>query len=281
MISSFDLTKLKLLLKDFHNMTNIRITVFDDSFHELAAYPEEIAPFCRIIRSDEHAAAQCHLCDSRACGIAAKRRSLYTYLCHAGLTESITPIIIGNIIIGYLLFGHVFSYASHEEGWRQIKRRCGNYRIDLEQLESSCGELPVTTEDYISSASHIMQAVASFLCMERMVTLRHQELPIQIDEYIQAHFTENIDSLRLAEHFGIGRTQLYEIAKQNYGVGIAAHIRNLRIEKARGLLAQQPGLPLSEIASQCGFSDYNYFITVFKKIVGMPPKAYAGSVTSQ
>ena len=44
MISSFDLSKLKLLLKDFHHMTRIRITVFDDSFHELAAYPELPAP---------------------------------------------------------------------------------------------------------------------------------------------------------------------------------------------------------------------------------------------
>ena len=35
MISSFDMNKLKLLLKDFYNMSKIRITVFDDSFHEL------------------------------------------------------------------------------------------------------------------------------------------------------------------------------------------------------------------------------------------------------
>ena len=278
MISSFDLTKLKLLLKDFHNMTRIRITVFDDAFHELAAYPEQRAPFCRIIRSDPEAAAQCHRCDAQACMTAAKRRTTCTYRCHAGLTESITPIIIGNITIGYLLFGHVFSYPSHEEGWTQIQKLCSDYRLDLPLLKEACLKQPVIPEDYISSASHIMQAVASYLCMERMVTLRRQELPVQIDEYIQAHYTEKLDATLLTEQFNIGRTQLYEVARQNYGVGIATHIRNLRIEKARKLLTEQSGLSLAEIASACGFDDYNYFITVFKRMVGMPPKAYADSV---
>lgn len=280
MISSFDMAKLKLLLKDFYNMTNIRITVFDDSFHELAAYPEQIAPFCRIIRSDTDAAAQCHQCDAQACEIAAKRRALYTYRCHAGLTESITPIIIGNIIIGYLLFGHAFSYASYEEGWEQIQKLCEGYSIDMNKLETACRKQPLIADGYISSASHIMQAVASYLCMERMVSLRQQELPVQIDEYILAHFTENIDAMHLSKHFGIGKTQLYEIANQNYGIGIAAHIRNLRIEKARRLLSEQSGLSLAEIAAECGFDDYNYFITVFKRTTGVSPRAYANSTDS-
>lgn len=275
MISSFNLSKLNALLKDFHHMTGIRITVFDDTFHELAAYPVQIADFCQIIRTDETAAAQCHLCDSRACEIASKRRESYTYQCHAGLTESITPIIMGNIVIGYLLFGHVFSYPSQEEGWQHIKECCKNYQIDMQTLKMFIKKLPCTTEDYITSASHIMQAVAVYLCMERMVSLHQQELPVQIDTYIQEHFTEKIDAIRIARHFRIGKTQLYELAQQNYGMGIAEHIRNLRIKKAKHLLSECPDLSLAEIASHCGFHDYSYFITVFKRIVGMPPKAYA------
>lgn len=274
MISSFDLAKLNALLVDFYNLTKIRITVFDYSFHELAAYPEHIAPFCRIIRSDENGACQCRLCDQKACEVASRRRTLYTYQCHAGLTESITPIIVGNIIIGYLLFGHVFSYPSHEAGWERMKELCKNYRINLQDLKMACWRQPVITQDYISSASHIMQAVASYLCMERMVSLHQQELPVQIDEYIAAHYTQRLDAVTLARHFQIGKTQLYEIARQSYGIGIAEHIRNLRIEKAKQLLIEQPELSLAEIASSCGFGDYNYFITVFKRVVGMPPKTY-------
>lgn len=240
-----------------------------------ASSQHQIAPFCQVIRSDPSCAEKCHQCDAQACEVASRKRSIYTYRCHAGLMESITPVILGNIVIGYLLFGHVFSYSSHEEGWEQIKRFCQDYPIHKDSLKSACFQQPLIANDYINSASHIMQAVSAFLCLEQMATLRQQELPVQIDNYIHAHFTENINTMTIARHFGIGKTRLYEIAKENYGIGIAECIRNLRIDKAMQLLKEQPGLSLAEIASLCGFSDYNYFITVFKRIVGVPPKIYA------
>lgn len=256
-------------------MTQIRITVFDDSFHELTSYPDTIAPFCQIVRSSPKGSFKCHECDQHACEVASKSRALYTYRCHAGLTESIAPIIVGNIVIGYLLFGHVFSYSSHQEGWDMIQKLCSPYHLPIQDLKMACWRQPIISEDYIASASHIMQAVGSYLCMERMVSLRQQELPVQIDEYILAHYTEAIDAVSIAQYFDIGKTKLYEIAKQNYGIGIAEYIRKLRIEKAKQLLLEQSELSLAEIAAECGFEDYNYFITVFKRLVGMPPKAYA------
>jgi len=273
MISSFDLNKLNSLLEDFYNLTQIRITVFDDQFTELASYPEQIAPFCQIIRTDINGLKQCKKCDEDACRRAAKQHSLYTYRCHAGLTESITPLYLGNVIIGYLLFGHVFSYHSHEIGWSSIEDKCKHYAIDMSNLKKQCFSMPLHSDSYITSASHILEAVASYLCLERMAYLRHQELPVQIDDYIQAHFTEDISAIDIAQQFDIGKTHLYEIAKRNYGVGIAEHIRNLRIEKARNLLTETD-LPLAEIASECGFKDYNYFITVFKRKMGISPKKY-------
>lgn len=44
MMSSFDITKLHSLLKDFYNLTKIRITIFNDNFQELTSYPTEIPP---------------------------------------------------------------------------------------------------------------------------------------------------------------------------------------------------------------------------------------------
>lgn len=274
MISTFDLSKLNSLLQDFYNITKIRITVFDDSFHELTAYPQHIAPFCQIIRTDPQAAVQCELCDFHACQTAAHRRLPYTYQCHAGLTESIVPLHLGNVIIGYLFFGHVFSYSSHKEGWKRIQEKCACYNVDKSLLKSACLECPIIPDDYITSASHILQAVAAYLCLERMAVLKRKELPAQIDEYIGAHYNEDINADAICRHFQIGRTYLYEISGQNYGCGIAEHIRKFRIEKAKTYLVERPDMKINEIASACGFSDYNYFITVFKKITGMPPRQY-------
>lgn len=274
MISSFNLDKLEDLLRDFHTLTRIRITVFDDKFRELTAYPKQPASFCQLIRTDDAAKEACSLCDKRACETASRRHAPYTYRCHAGLTESIAPLYLGNILVGYLLFGHIFSYPDHETGWVSIQKLCHGYKIDPEALKMTVWERPVISADYILSASHILQAVASYLCLERMVTLHQQELPFQIDAYINKHYTEEINVHTLCTQFQIGKTSLYEFSKQNYGMGIAEHIRNLRIEKAKQLLIEQPDLHVSEIASLCGFSDYNYFITVFKRLVGTPPQRY-------
>lgn len=279
MLSTFDRTKLQSLLEDFYTLTHIRITVFDEKFQELASYPEHIAPFCQLIRTDVNGYKNCKKCDEEGCKKAAIQHSLFTYHCHAGLTESITPLYLGNIVIGYLLFGHVFAYSSHETGWNIIREKCKNYQIDLSRLRDACYLLPVHSKEYITSASHILETVASYLCIERMTSLSHQTLPVQIDEHILSHYTENIDAMMIAKKFNIGKTQLYEISKQNYGIGIAQYIRNLRIEKAKQLLHSSE-LSLAEIASQCGFRDYNYFIVVFKKMVGISPKAYQKQLIS-
>ena len=277
MISTFNLEKLHSLLQDFYHITRIRITVFNEHFEELTSYPEHIAPICQLIRTDSVGRARCHSCDEEACKRAAKYHTAYTYRCHAGLTESIIPLYLGNIIVGYLLFGHVFSFDSHESGRKTIEENCRDLRIDKEILRAECTSMPIHSDDYIRSASHILNAVASYLCLERMASVQRETLPVRIDEYIQAHFTEEIDVPDIAAAFRIGKTKIYEIAKQSYGCGIAEHIRSLRIQKAKQLL-QDTNLSLAEIASQCGFKDYNYFIVVFKRSAGMPPKAYQASL---
>ena len=148
------------------------------------------------------------------------------------------------------------------------------------QLEVSYCKQPLIQKDFIESASHILQAVAYYLCLERMVSLHQQELPLQIDEYLSAHYTEDINVSTLCQEFQIGKTHLYEIVKQNYGVGLAEHIRNLRINKAKALLENHPDMTLADIAFSCGFKDYNYFITVFKRIAGVSPKKYVSKKIS-
>ena len=81
----------------------------------------------------------------------------------------------------------------------------------------------------------------------------------------------------LCDQFEIGKTQLYRIAKELYGCGIAQHIRKLRMDLAMSLLTEKKSMSISEIASTCGYGDYNYFISVFSREVGCPPMVYRKS----
>ena len=276
MVSSFNIEKLTSLLKDFYTVTQIRITVFDESFREIASWPRERAEICRLIRSNPTACSRCITCDKLACETAARRQDTYVYSCHAGLMEAIMPLRLSNLTIGYLFFGHVFSYPDHETGWKQIRRNCRDYHLSEEELKNACFSSPIVSEPYLLSASHLLCAVANYLCMERMATLRLENLPLQIDHYINTHLSEESPSANsLCRYFQIGKTTLYKIAKESYGLGIAELIRSLRIKKAQELLTENPEIPISQVADLCGFQDYNYFITVFKHLTGLPPKRYA------
>ena len=280
MLSSFDLVKLNALLKDFYNLTHIRITIFDDRYQEITSFPRQVAPICRFIRSDASAETSCITCDREACRRASESRLTYIYRCHAGLTEAVAPVFMGNIVIAYLLFGHLFCYSSRDVGRREIISNCQKYDLDLTLLNDMISELPDTSEDYILSAVHILEAVASYLCLDKMITLKQQGLHVQIDKYIAEHFTEDIGADAICQRFNIGRTALYEFSKQNYGMGIAKHIRNLRIEYAKQLLAEKNEFNISQIAEACGFADYNYFITVFSQTTGISPRKYRLQQTS-
>lgn len=274
MISIFDLEKLRGLLKDFYAISRIRITVFDENLTELVSYPEKVAPYCAVIRRTSKGYDACMACDREACRAASKKHTTHIYRCHAGLTEAVTPLYVGDVLVGYLLFGHVFSYSSREEGWRTIAAKCEKLGVDQERLRETLMSAEVIEKDYIRSAAQILHAVASYLILEHMATLKEDLVAVRLDAYLSAHFAEKLSAPSVCDYLGIGKTQLYELSRQLYGCGIAERIRTLRIERAKTLLTGSPDLPMAEIASLCGFNDYNYFITVFSREVGLSPSAW-------
>ncbi len=274
MISIFDLEKLRGLLKDFYAMSSIRITVFDENLTELVSYPKNVSPYCALIRGTAKGREACRTCDRNACLTAAKRHGPHIYRCHAGLTEAVTPLYVGDVLVGYMLFGHVFSYSSHEAGWPVIRDRCQSYGVDEERLKEAVFAADIIEKSYIRSATRILHAVASYLIMEHMATLKEDLVAVRLDSYLNAYYTEKLNAAMIADYLMIGKTRLYELSRQLYGCGVADKVRALRMEKAKELLSENKDLPLAEVADRCGFTDYNYFITVFSREVGISPTAF-------
>lgn len=274
MVSVFDLEQLQTLLEDFHRITRIRITVFDSALNEIISYPAQCASFCQLIRSTAQGRAACARCDREACSVAATENRTHVYRCHAGLTEAVTPLHVGNVLVGYLLFGHVFCYDSPGDGWQEISRCCKDLPIDLEALRTSCGSCTSVSREYIHSAARILHATASHLVQERMATLQESSTAARLDSYLTNHYTENLTPQILCKALGIGRSRLYRLSDQIYGCGISQQVRKLRMERARCLLIDHPELSITQIAEDCGYSDYNYFISVFSHTTGQSPGVY-------
>ena len=95
----------------------------------------------------------------------------------------------------------------------------------------------------------------------------------ELKEYIDNNLGNNITANSIGKKFGISRRTLYNIMKQHTELGIASYIRLRRLERAKYMLSTN-NLSIVEIAEKVGFSDYNYFLRVFKNKFGISPKKF-------
>ena len=143
----------------------------------------------------------------------------------------------------------------------------------MDKMYRAFDESIYRSDDYLKSGAQLLQAVASYVCVSHMTTLKKDDLPFQIDTYINDHLSDVQDSDALCERFRISRAKLYQISKSNFGMGITEYIRNLRIRCAQDFLLHTDD-SINIIANKVGINDYNYFTKVFKREVGQTPSQF-------
>lgn len=56
------------------------------------------------------------------------------------------------------------------------------------------------------------------------------------------------------------------------------YLTDVRMEKAKRMIIEQPDQSLSVIAAAVGYTDFSYFTKVFKRSFGVTPSAYRNSI---
>ncbi|WP_167747100.1 helix-turn-helix domain-containing protein [Cohnella luojiensis] len=84
----------------------------------------------------------------------------------------------------------------------------------------------------------------------------------------------NLDAA--ADRMGISKVYMSHFFKEQAGVNFSDYLENLRMDKARVLLADTT-LTVNQIAQQTGYNSANSFCRAFKRINGISATAYRGS----
>ena len=95
----------------------------------------------------------------------------------------------------------------------------------------------------------------------------------RIEEYIRGHYAEDISRNEIAKVFFLTPEYLAKLYKKKTGVSIKNAVIEVRIEKAKELLARED-IRISDVAGMVGFDNFSYFSTLFKKYTGITPKEY-------
>ena len=76
----------------------------------------------------------------------------------------------------------------------------------------------------------------------------------------------------MAESAGLHRTRFAHYVRKLRNMTPLECLAHLRVERARRLMRERPGLSLTDIALECGFASSQYFATVFRRVTGRSPR---------
>lgn len=91
--------------------------------------------------------------------------------------------------------------------------------------------------------------------------------------FITENYSQNITLAMLADMAGYSESYFSRLFKTSTGFGYKDFIQTVRLKAAKELLSEGND-SVCGIAFKCGFSDSNYFSSVFKRSVGMSPLKY-------
>lgn len=131
------------------------------------------------------------------------------------------------------------------------------------------------------SATDLPPAIRRHRLLEPLIWLRHQgvRLPAQADHQpmirlrhlLETDLSHPWRASEVADHFAMSEATLRRWLGRSEQ-GFSKILQNTRLEKGLALL-QTTGLPVSQIALECGFKTQSHFSDAFRKRFGIQPRA--------
>lgn len=92
-------------------------------------------------------------------------------------------------------------------------------------------------------------------------------------DYLNHHFTEEINVDSIAAALFLNRDYISHVFKDETGYSVMAYVISLRVNRAKLLLAETDR-SITDIATECGYTDFTYFSKQFKKHTNLSPSKF-------
>jgi AraC family transcriptional regulator len=91
--------------------------------------------------------------------------------------------------------------------------------------------------------------------------------------YINAHLDQDIRLADLAKTVGMSQYYFCRLFRQSVGVSPYQYVIGQRVERAKQLL-EKKDVAIADVALACGFANQDHLTKMFRRLIGMTPKAY-------
>lgn len=269
----FNNEKLCQLLLNLYELIGVNTNIFDITGRDIQLIGKHTR-FCQMINDDPEGHQRCLDCDRRAVKVFQQRNERHSYLCHAGLHETILPIFDGREVVAYMVFGQMLDIGSRKHQWEFTSGKLDWYKGDKKELQDAFFELPQFSAAKRKAYVETLEAIIYYIQLEGMIRSGSLSDQQKLELYINEHYTEKLSLRSIADALGMGTTKLCALAKCLDPEGSITRLISQRRVEAAKILLRKGNCSIAEIAEKVGFSDYNYFTKIFKKIVGVTPSQY-------
>ncbi len=262
---------IEALLKDFYNISRMRVSIHDVALKEIYSYPAELTPFCSCVQSLPKLREDCLKSDAVAFSVVSQTNEPYIYKCKCGLYEAVAPIYNYGNLTGYLMLGQIRD--SDTELIDSTRQYLIGKGLDSDLVNSAYDDIVFLTMEALKSYINIMTVIAEHITKSNKLTSQQNTLPFLIRKEIINNYAKNLTLPDLAKKFGCSVATMTTAFKAEYNMSIHRFLINTRLESAVEML-KSSDKTVKEISEECGFYDQNHFYRSFKSRFNMSPVEY-------
>lgn len=264
----YETERLCEVLSTFERATGIRIGfIHADKTGFLGSGAPQRSSFCSLVH-EVFGEDACTASDSALADQCRKSRRPEMHRCHAGLVDICAPVMKGDLLLGYLIFGQV-RLADCTSPSESVLRAVSDRDAVLEKYRA----IPTVSEERLSAIVKLACMLASYIISEDMILLRESEQARRLEEYVEENLGKELTVTDICRDLHTSKTALYRLFDRSVGCGVKQYLAVRRIERAKELLSEGE-LSVTEIAAAVGIGNLHYFCRLFKKKTGVTPLEY-------
>jgi AraC-like DNA-binding protein len=264
------------LIDAFALCFSVKVTFFSVNMEELiVGLKNPGSQYCRHIQTELLLREKCILNDHKMCRYVAHSKSSTTYSCHAGLLESIIPIIIEDKIIGYLVVGQYRDSLKVPEDIVALWEEKFNSK---KEIVAAYAALPYFTHEVQKNMLRLVTMLVQYIASRDYVSLRKGFLIERIKRYIDDNISKNISLSNIAKALDCSESTISHIVKKQLGISFSRLVNLRKIDRFEMLMRMDLGQTIRDTSYQVGYQDQFYFSRLYKKVRGYSPSKFLSTI---
>lgn len=261
----YDVEKMKGIIDDIHAVTGISMAIMDTKFNFLYMVTNEKDLVCIEHNSTAKGRAKCSCSDTAMARLCEKEKRTVSHLCHAGLLDTIVPIMKNETVAGYIIVGRILPTPNAEELAAEHPIEGVSHAELTEKYRAMTYLSDSQMKSFVNLLSHIL--------FENAIEIDYNEFISRATDYIERNLSSDLSVTALCDALFISKNKLYRSFHSFFGCTVGDYITDQRLKRAAELL-KSTDKTSAAIAEAVGIPNYTYFSRLFKKHFSLSPAEY-------